>query len=265
MKTTINIFLSVLIFTCLFNCKNEKGAQTEESVVANQQTTEKQGQAFINDDEATPNCLQIAIGSPDHKTLVAAVQAAQVENALVNVGPLTVFAPTDAAFAALGTVVDDLLLDPTGALADILLYHVVSGTVLSTDLTAGDVPTLNGKSVTVSFDGGNAFINGAQVTVADIETDNGVVHVIDAVLLPPAPQPTTTVVDVIVNSDVHNTLEAAVYGKPVIFGPHFKKFAEATELIENKGAFSIQNFEELNRITRKLLDNEEPQLNHLIC
>ncbi len=59
------------------------------------------------------------------------------------------------------------------------------------------------------------------------------------------------------NKGIHNTLEAAVYGKPVIFGPHFKKFAEATELIENKGAFSIQNFEELNRITRKLLDNED--------
>ena len=66
------------------------------------ETTEKRtGQAFMEDDGSTPNCLQIAIGSPDHTTLVAAVQAAQVENALVNVGPLTVFAPTDAAFAAL--------------------------------------------------------------------------------------------------------------------------------------------------------------------
>ena len=87
-----------------------------------------------------------------------------------------------------------------------LYYHVLHGTVLSTDLTAGDVPTLNGKSVTVSFDGGNAFINGAQVTVADIEADNGVVHVIDAVLIPP----TVTVVDIVVNSPDHNTLEAAV-------------------------------------------------------
>ena len=154
----------------------------------------------------TVTVVDIVVNSPDHNTLEAAVIAAELADDLSGDGPFTLFAPTDAAFAALGTVVDELLLDPTGALADILLYHVVSGTVLSTDLTAGDVPTLNGKSVTVSFDGGNAFINGAQVTVADIETDNGVVHVIDAVLIPP----TVTVVDIVVNSPDHNTLEAAV-------------------------------------------------------
>jgi uncharacterized surface protein with fasciclin (FAS1) repeats len=154
----------------------------------------------------TVTVVDIVVNSPDHNTLEAAVIAAELADDLSGDGPFTLFAPTDAAFAALGSVVDDLLLDPTGALADILLYHVVSGTVLSTDLTAGDVPTLNGKSVTVSFDGGNAFINGAQVTVADIETDNGVVHVIDAVLIPP----TVTVVDIVVNSPDHNTLEAAV-------------------------------------------------------
>ena len=154
----------------------------------------------------TVTVVDIVVNSPDHNTLEAAVIAAELADDLSGDGPFTLFAPTDAAFAALGTVVDDLLLDPTGALADILLYHVVSGTVLSTDLTAGDVPTLNGKSVTVSFDGGNAFINGAQVTVADITTDNGVVHVIDAVLIPP----TVTVVDIVVNSPDHNTLEAAV-------------------------------------------------------
>ena len=122
----------------------------------------------------TVTVVDIVVNSPDHNTLEAAVIAAELADDLSGEGPFTLFAPTDAAFAALGAVVDELLLDPTGALADILLYHVVSGTVLSTDLTAGDVPTLNGKSVTVSFDGGNAFINGAQVTVADIETDNGV-------------------------------------------------------------------------------------------
>ncbi|MDG1295587.1 MAG: fasciclin domain-containing protein, partial [Saprospiraceae bacterium] len=150
--------------------------------------------------------VDVIVNSPDHNTLEAAVIAAELADDLSEAGPFTVFAPTDAAFAALGSVVTELLEDPTGELAQILLYHVVSGTVLSTDLTAGDVPTLNGKSVTVSFDGGNAFINGAQVTVADIEADNGVVHVIDAVLIPP----TVTVVDVVVNSPDHNTLEAAV-------------------------------------------------------
>ena len=150
--------------------------------------------------------VDVIVGSDDHNVLEAAVIAAELADDLSGAGPFTVFAPTDAAFAALGSVVDDLLLDPTGALADILLYHVVGANVLSTDLTAGDVTTLNGDDVTVSFDGGNVFINDAQVIVADITTDNGVVHVIDAVLLPPV----TTVVDVIVNSDDHNTLEAAV-------------------------------------------------------
>ena len=150
--------------------------------------------------------VDVVINSPDHTVLEAAVVAAELADDLTAAGPFTLFAPTDAAFAALGTVVDDLLLDPTGALADILLYHVVSGSVLSTDLTEGDVPTLNGKDVTVSFDGGNIFINDAQVTVADIETDNGVVHVIDAVMIPPV----VTVVDIVINSPDHNILEAAV-------------------------------------------------------
>jgi transforming growth factor-beta-induced protein len=150
--------------------------------------------------------VDVVINSPDHQTLEAAVIAAELADDLTTDGPFTVFAPTDAAFAALGTVVDDLLQDPTGELADILLYHVVSGEVLSTDLTAGDVPTLNGKNVTVSFDGDDVFINGAKVTTADIQTDNGVVHVIDAVMIPPV----ITVVDIVVNSPDHETLEAAV-------------------------------------------------------
>jgi len=129
MKTTINILLSVLIFTCLFNCKNEKSTQTDESVVASQQTTEKQGQAFIDDSASTPNVLQIAIGSKDHTTLVAAVQAAELENVLVNAGPLMVFAPTNEAFAALpeGTVENLLKPENKDALANILKYHVTPG------------------------------------------------------------------------------------------------------------------------------------------
>ncbi len=188
MKTTINIFLSVLIFTCLFNCKNEKGTQTEESVVANQQTTEKQGQAFINDDEATPNCLQIAIGSPDHKTLVAAVQAAQVENALVNVGPLTVFAPTDEAFAALpeGTVENLLKPENKGVLADILKYHVTPGNLNADFLKRfKKLGQANNQDLIVEVVDGKPVIGGANI-IASVKAGNGIVHVIDKVLLPPA-------------------------------------------------------------------------------
>jgi uncharacterized surface protein with fasciclin (FAS1) repeats len=154
--------------------------------------------------------VDVIVNSPDHNTLEVAVIAAELADDLSGPGPFTVFAPTDAAFAALPAgVVDALLVDPTGDLAQILLYHVVSGTALSTSLTDGQtITTLQGEDITVTIGMNGVMINNA--TVADITATNGVVHVIDAVLLPPAPQPTTTVVDVIVNSDVHNTLEAAV-------------------------------------------------------
>jgi uncharacterized surface protein with fasciclin (FAS1) repeats len=161
---------------------------------------------------AQNSVVDIIVNSADHDTLEAAVIAAELADDLSGPGPFTVFAPTDAAFAALpsGTI-ETLLTDPTGTLAQILLYHVVSGQALSTDLTDGQtITTLLGEDITVTIGMNGVMINNATVVVADITATNGVVHVIDAVLLPPAPQPTTTVVDVIVNSDVHNTLEAAV-------------------------------------------------------
>jgi len=155
--------------------------------------------------------VDIVVNSADHDTLEAAVVAAELADDLSGPGPFTVFAPTDAAFAALpaGTI-EALLADPTGTLAQILLYHVVGAQALSTDLSDGQsITTLQGEEVTVTIGMNGVMINNATVVVADITATNGVVHVIDAVLLPPAPQP-ATVVDVIVNSDVHNTLEAAV-------------------------------------------------------
>lgn len=152
--------------------------------------------------------VDVIVNSPDHDTLEVAVIAANLAETLSGDGPFTVFAPTDDAFAALpdGTI-EALLGDPQGALTDILLYHVLGAQVLSTDLVDGQTAmTLNGDELTVSITNDGVFINNAQVTVADITTDNGVVHVIDAVLIPP----TTTVVDVIVNSPDHNTLETAV-------------------------------------------------------
>ena len=123
------------------------------------------------------------------------------------------FAPTDDAFialaGALNATAEDLLALPE--LADILLYHAVGATALSSDLSDGQtITTLNGADVTVTINNDGIFINDAQVTVADIVADNGVVHVIDAVLIPPTPEPAGTVVDIVVNSEVHNILEAAV-------------------------------------------------------
>ncbi len=154
--------------------------------------------------------VDVIVNSDVHNLLEAAVIEADLAGALSGEGPFTVFAPTDDAFSrlagALGATAEDLLALPE--LADILLYHVIGAQVLSTDLADGaTATTLLGEDVTVTINDDGIFINDAQVTVADIVTDNGVVHVIDAVLLVPEP---FTVVDVIVNSDVHNLLEAAV-------------------------------------------------------
>ena len=129
---------------------------------------------------------EVVINSPEHTTLEAAVIAAELAETLSGEGSFTVFAPTDAAFDALpaGTL-DVLLADPTGDLAQILLYHVLGQEVLSSDLSNGQMATtVQGQDIEVTINNDGVFINNAQVTVADIRTYNGVVHVIDAVILP---------------------------------------------------------------------------------
>ena len=154
--------------------------------------------------------VDIIVNSENHNTLETAVVAAGLVETLSGDGPFTVFAPTDDAFAGLPEGTLDAVLADIDLLTAILTYHVAGTTALSTDLMDGmAVTTLNGADVTVTINADGVFINDAQVTVADIIADNGVVHVIDAVLLPPAP-PTNTVVDIIVNSENHNTLETAV-------------------------------------------------------
>ena len=163
--------------------------------------------------------VDIVVNSEDHTLLEAAVGAANLVDALSADGPFTVFAPTDAAITALVEALEitaeDLLALPD--LGEILQYHVVAGAAMSGDLSDGqEIETLLGENVTVTIDMDmNVFINNAQVTVADIEAGNGVVHVIDAVLLPPAPV-TNTVVDVIVNSEDHTLLEAAVIAADLV-------------------------------------------------
>lgn len=117
-------------------------------------------------------------------TLVAAVEAAGLVDVLKGEGPFTVFAPTDDAFAALPEGTIEALLADIPALTAILTYHVVPGKVMSTDLSDGMMAaTVNGQSVTIGTSGG-VTVDGANVTAADIEASNGVIHVIDAVILP---------------------------------------------------------------------------------
>lgn len=192
MKTT-NFKLAFGSFLLLFfvlSCKNEAKTEKADTPTANTETADmkKQGQAFIEDDESTPNVLQIAIGSPDHTTLVAAVQAADLENALVNAGPLMVFAPTNAAFDALpaGTVEDLLKPENKDALANILKYHVTPGNYSKDFLKKfKKLGQANDQNVMVEVKGDDVFIGGAKI-IGSVKGGNGIVHVVDKVILPPS-------------------------------------------------------------------------------
>ncbi|MEM7631375.1 MAG: fasciclin domain-containing protein [Pseudomonadota bacterium] len=137
---------------------------------------------------AKQDIVDTAVNAGSFETLVAAVQAAGLVDTLKGDGPFTVFAPTDAAFAALpeGTVESLLLPENKDTLTAILTYHVVPGKVMSTDLQDDmEAATVQGEAVTIDLDNG-VMVEGANVTTADIETSNGVIHVIDAVILPDA-------------------------------------------------------------------------------
>jgi len=188
--TTIlkSYILSFLMFGFLFSCKNEpKKATSPTQDKAVTEEVENQGQAFIDDDGSTPNVLQIAIGSPDHTTLVAAVQAAELENVLVNAGPLMVFAPTNEAFDALpeGTVEDLLKPENKDALANILKYHVTAGNYSKEFLMKfKKLGQANDQSVAVEVVGDDVLVGGAKI-LASVPAGNGIVHVVDKVMLPP--------------------------------------------------------------------------------
>lgn len=137
--------------------------------------------------------VETAAGNPDFETLVAAVGAADLAETLSAEGPYTVFAPTDDAFAALPEGTVDSLLKPKNQdqLAGILTYHVVAGEIMAADVTSGEVETVNGATFEVTADGSGVTItdgqgNTANVIATDIDASNGVIHVIDAVLLPPS-------------------------------------------------------------------------------
>jgi len=141
--------------------------------------------------EKTPmkNIVQVAVEAGSFNTVVAAVKAAGLAETLQGPGPFTVFAPTDAAFAKLPAGTLESLLADKEQLASILSYHVVSGKVMAADLVKsnGATPaTVNGQPLDIVVRGGKVYVNGVNVVTADVQASNGVVHVIDAVLLPAA-------------------------------------------------------------------------------
>ena len=133
------------------------------------------------------NIVETAVSNGSFKTLVAAVTAAGLVETLSGAGPFTVFAPVDDAFAALPAGTVESLVEPGNKekLTGILTYHVLAGKVLSTDLTDGmTATTVNGEKITIHLTGGKVLVNDAEVVIADVETDNGVIHAINKVIMP---------------------------------------------------------------------------------
>lgn len=188
---TINrsIFWSILLIgISLLGCKTDpKQSKSTEDSSSGIELGKEQGQAFIEDDTSSPNILNIAVKSPDHTTLVAAVQAADLENALVNAGPLMVFAPTNDAFDALpaGTVEDLLKPENKNALANILKFHVTPGKYEKEFLKKfKKLGQANDQNVPVEVRGEDVYVGGAKI-IASVPASNGIIHVVDKVMLPP--------------------------------------------------------------------------------
>lgn len=142
-------------------------------------------QNYGHDDAASSNIVEVAAEAGVFQTLLAALEAAGLDDVLKSDGPFTVFAPTDEAFAALPEGTVEALLQDLDALRAILTYHVAEGKVMAAQVVDMDtVPTLQGGTLPVSAYGGTVRIGDAAVTTADVEASNGVIHIIDTVLIP---------------------------------------------------------------------------------
>jgi uncharacterized surface protein with fasciclin (FAS1) repeats len=176
--------ISVLAMALLAACNNKKENKTELT----SESTITTGQEGVKDDESQKDIVKIAVGSKDHTTLVAALKQAELVTALSNAGPFTVFAPVNAAFDKLpaGTV-DDLMKDEKKAdLQNILQYHVAVAVYKTENMKDGQVIGMaNGDNITLSVKEGKVMINGTANIVATIPASNGIIYVVDGVLLPP--------------------------------------------------------------------------------
>jgi uncharacterized surface protein with fasciclin (FAS1) repeats len=140
--------------------------------------------ALITSVASDADIVETAVSAGQFKTLVTALQEADLVDTLKGDGPFTVFAPTDAAFAKLPAGALDALLKDKSKLSAVLTYHVVPGKVMAAQVKPGDVKTVQGQSLHVSTKGGSVMVDNATVTKADINASNGVIHVIDTVILP---------------------------------------------------------------------------------
>lgn len=169
----------------MYSCDTATEPNTEKSASV---ATSGSGQSGVKDEDSQKDIVKVASGSKDHTTLVAAVKAAELVNALSNAGPFTVFAPTNAAFDKLpaGTVEGLLKEDKKADLKNILEYHVSIG-VFKTDMLQDgqSLGQVNGNNITITKKDGKLMVNGIANIIASIPATNGIIHVVDAVLLPP--------------------------------------------------------------------------------
>ena len=187
MKFIWNIPVFATILFCFYACNanntNEAQSSSEEA------TAVTGGQSAVQDDESSKDVVKVAAGSKDHTTLVAAVKQAELVDVLSNAGPFTVFAPTNEAFDKLpkGTVDDLMKPENKAKLQDILQYHVYVGNLRTEILRDGQtLNQVNSGNITISKKDGKVVVNNTANIVASIPASNGIIHVIDAVLLPPA-------------------------------------------------------------------------------
>ena len=185
-----NLTLAVLALLWGFNSctQSEQATQQTQTTTAEETQPVGAGQSGVKDDESAKDIVKVAAGSADHSTLVAAVQAASLVDALSNAGPFTVFAPTNAAFNNLPAGTVDNLLKPENKeqLRNILFYHVTPGVYLAEALKDGQkLGMVNSQNATVSVKDGKVQINGINV-IGSVRASNGIIHVVDAVMLPPA-------------------------------------------------------------------------------
>jgi uncharacterized surface protein with fasciclin (FAS1) repeats len=190
-KTPTTVALAAVVSAALLfgACSSSSG----KSSAASADPTAPATTAPATTAPAQKTIVEVAASNPEFSTLVSAVKAAGLADTLSGAGPFTVFAPTNDAFAKLPSGTLDSLLKPENKnkLAAILTYHVVAGKVMAADVKAGTVKTVNGASFTVAVDGNNIVITDGQgdkakVVQTDIPASNGVIHVIDTVLLPPS-------------------------------------------------------------------------------
>lgn len=180
------LLFTLCLLYVLIGCNQP--AQNQSATTPPGDPKEAVGQSGVKDDTSNPNIVQIAVGSKDHSTLVTALKAAALVDALSNAGPFTVFAPTNAAFEKLpaGTVEDLLKPEKKDALSNILEYHVYLGVITTDNMHDGQtLGEVNGKNITLNVKDGKYMVNGKANIIASIRASNGIIHVIDEVLLPP--------------------------------------------------------------------------------